>query len=85
VEFLIVIAIIVGVIFLLKSGGEPNVENLTVDQMVRHTKSLQNRIDQLRSTPNPSEAVKAEIAQKEAQWNHAMSVWRRKNEEASGS
>jgi hypothetical protein len=84
-EILIVIAVIVGVIVLLKSGGKKNVDSLTLNEMVRHTKSLQNRIDQLSSIPNPSESVKAEIARKEAQWNYAMSVWKRKNEEASGS
>lgn len=82
-EFLILAAVVVGVIVLLKSGGEPNVESFSVGQMVRHTKALQNRIYYLESKANKSDADRAEIAKLEAQWNHAMAVWKRKNEEAS--
>jgi len=84
-EFLVVIAVIVGIVVLLKSGGQPNVENFSVDQMVRHTKALQSRIEHLKSIPNKSDADRAEIAKLEAQWNYAMSVWKRKIEEAGGS
>jgi hypothetical protein len=84
-ELMIVIAVIVGIFVLVKSGSEPNVENLTVDQMVRHTKALQDRIARLNAIPNKSDSVRAEIAKREAQWKYAMSVWRRKNEEESGS
>ena len=63
-------------------GGEPNVENFTVDQMIRHVKSLQNWIDRHEAIPNPSDSVKAELQRKRAQYDHAMAVWKRKNEEA---
>ena len=84
-EFLIVIAVIVGIVIFLKSGDGPNVEKFSVDQMVRHTKALHSRIDHLNSKANKSDAERAEIAKLEAQWSYAMSVWKRKNEEARES
>ena len=83
-EILIAIAVIVVLFLIFKSGGgEPNVENFTVDQMIRHVKSLQNWIDRHEVIPNPSDSVKAELQKKRAQYDHAMGVWKRKIEEAA--
>ena len=82
-EILIAVAVIVVLFIMFNSGGgEPNVENFTVDQMIRHVKSLQNWIDRHEAIPNPSDSVKAELQRKRAQYDHAMAVWKRKNEEA---
>lgn len=83
-EILIAIAVIVALIVMFNGGGvEPNVENFTPDQMIRHVKSLQNWIDRHEAIQNPSDSIKAELQRKRAQYDHAMAVWKRKIEEAN--
>ena len=81
-EILIAVAVIIVLYVIFNSGGgEPNVENFTVDQMIRHVKSLQNWIIRHQAIQNPSESVKAELQRKRSQYDHAMAVWMRKIEE----
>ena len=82
-EIIFIIAVIIGLVVFMKNDAQPDVEHFTVEQMMRYTKALQTRIEHLQAKQNKTDAVRAEIAQKEAQWQHAMSVWNRKNEEAS--
>lgn len=85
-EILIAIVLVVALIVMFSSGGgsAPNVENFTADQMIRHVKSLQSWIDRHEAIKNPSASIKAEIQRKRTQYDHAMAVWRRKIEEATG-
>ena len=84
-EFIIIAVAVFVMLMFLKNFGEKDVEKFTSSQMIGYTKSLQNKIDRLKAISNPSESVKAKIIKKESQWNHAMSVWKRKNEEAAVS
>jgi hypothetical protein len=80
---IIAIVVIVALIFYLnRVGGEPDVEKFTLNQMIRHVKSLQQWMDRYYTISNPSDAMKAEFHRKNEQWNHAMAVWKRKDEEA---
>jgi hypothetical protein len=80
---IIAIVVIVALIFYLnRVGGEPDVEKFTFNQMIRHVKSLQQWMDRYYTISNPSDAMKAEFHRKNEQWNHAMAVWKRKDEEA---
>ena len=84
-EILIFVAVIIILIFVLKGNGNgPNIENFTPDQMNRYVTSLQNWIDLHASLSNPSDSIRMELKRKRAQYDLAMSVWRRKIDEANG-
>jgi hypothetical protein len=63
-------------------GGEPDLENMTVDQMVHYTDKLSSWIDENNLVFNPSEEIKKERAHKQALLEKAMVVWQRKIKES---
>lgn len=81
-QIIIIIIAVLVVLFLLGKFGEPDVENFDLNQMRRHVKNLQRWIDAHPWKMNMSEKEKAELARKNAQLDHALAVWKRKDEEA---
>ena len=77
---IIVIAVLV-ILFLMGKFVEPDVEKFDLNQIRRHVKNLQRWIDANSFKMNMSESEKTELAKKKAQLDHAMAVWKRKDEE----
>ena len=64
-------------------SDEPDLENMTLDQMVRYTDKLSSWIDENNLVFNPSEELKKERAHKQALLEKAIDVWQRKIKENS--
>jgi len=80
-QVIIIISVLL-IFFLIGKFVDPDVENFDLNQMRRHVNNLQRWIDAHSYKMNMSENEKAELAKKKAQLDHALAVWKRKDEEA---
>lgn len=81
-QTIIIIIAVLTILYFIGKHSEPNVENFNLNQMRRHVNNLQRWIDANSYKKNMSENEKVLLAKKKAQLDHALAVWKRKDEEA---